>query len=228
MENNFIKITNVAYGVLEFFPDGEPLKNKAKEKVLAILENATLIFDDNGWLSLKKYLLPEREKTMMQLLDDIEILERYFALAKNQNYISDINFLILTKEYNKIKNSINIRGLIKINEKVSLVTGALNTPSVISHKKPDRIDMQSVINEKKYSERQDPPSDKLLARQRKILDILGQRNRAQVADFIKELPNITKRTVRRDLDDLLKRGKIIRVGEWNQVFYQIGTIGQIT
>ena len=41
------------------------------------------------------------------------------------------------------------------------------------------------------------------------------------------LPDITKRTIRRDLDELLESGKIVRVGEFNQVFYQIGGVGQI-
>jgi predicted HTH transcriptional regulator len=58
-------------------------------------------------------------------------------------------------------------------------------------------------------------------RQRKILETLVRSQKAQVSDFIKILPNITKRTIRRDLDDLLKKGKVIRVGEWNQVFYKI-------
>src|SRR5437868_6535715 len=113
MENNFVKITNAAYNILNFLPERDPLKNRAKDKVLAILENITLIFETEGWVSLQK-------------------------------------------------------------EKVS----------------------------------------------RQLLDMLSKREKAQVADLIKELPSVTKRTIRRDLDDLLKKGKIVRVGEWNQVFYQ--------
>jgi DeoR/GlpR family transcriptional regulator of sugar metabolism len=40
-------------------------------------------------------------------------------------------------------------------------------------------------------------------------------------DLQKVLPNITKRTIRRDLDELLETGKIIRMGEFNRVFYKI-------
>ena len=35
------------------------------------------------------------------------------------------------------------------------------------------------------------------------------------------LPDITKRTIRRDLDELLESGKITRLGDFNQVFYKI-------
>src|SRR3989344_525485 len=60
----------------------------------------------------------------------------------------------------------------------------------------------------------------LSERQNKILSILSRKEKVQVSDIIKEIPKITKRTIRRDLDDLLKKGKIVRVGEWNQVFYK--------
>src|SRR3989338_9110682 len=54
MEHNFVKITGEVYKMLEVLPDSDPLKNKAKEKALAILENATLIFSAQGWVSLQK------------------------------------------------------------------------------------------------------------------------------------------------------------------------------
>ncbi|MBI2050007.1 MAG: DeoR/GlpR transcriptional regulator [Candidatus Staskawiczbacteria bacterium] len=61
-------------------------------------------------------------------------------------------------------------------------------------------------------------------RQKKILQILNEKGKAQVSDFKNVLIDVTKRTIRRDLDELLKNGKIVRVGEWNQVFYQIGQV----
>src|SRR3989338_9857228 len=78
---NIIKTTNATYKLLDFFPDSDPLKNKAKEKVLAIMENLTLISDAKGWISLKK------EKAAAELLDDIDVLEAYFKLAKYQRWI---------------------------------------------------------------------------------------------------------------------------------------------
>ena len=58
-------------------------------------------------------------------------------------------------------------------------------------------------------------------RQRHILKILLEKEKVQVADIIKELPDVTKRTIRRDLDDLLKKKKITRLGDYNKVSYSI-------
>jgi DeoR/GlpR family transcriptional regulator of sugar metabolism len=68
-----------------------------------------------------------------------------------------------------------------------------------------------------------PPKQKsnLTARQQKIIEFLKQKEKAQVADLQQVLPDVTKRTIRRDLDELLVSGIIVRMGEFNQVFYQI-------
>ncbi len=205
-----IKITNVVYRVLDFLPDSDPLKNRAKEKTLAILENLTLISKTQGWVSLQK------EKAKAQVLDDIGVLESYLNIAKSQGWIDSINFLIIVKEYHRIKSTIKPpKGLIRQSMEIAYNVVGDQTkvlPSVGSLAKDRQepsIRKEILVLAEKYSERQ-----------RKILEILHEREKAQVSDFIKELPNITKRTIRRDLDDLLKKGKIVRVGEWNQVFYK--------
>lgn len=204
MENDFIKITDAAYKVLDFFPDSDPLKNKAKEKVLTILENLTLISDTKGWVSLKK------EKASAQLLDDIEVLESYLKLGKYQGWIDNVNFLIITKEYNKIKGEINPpKGVVR--QGLEIVSSPDKT-----EENRDTVDQATQIleptriNGEKYSERQE-----------KILQILTEQGKAQVSAIIKKLPNVTKRTIRRDLDSLLKQGEIIRIGQFNQIFYVI-------
>jgi predicted HTH transcriptional regulator len=79
----------------------------------------------------------------------------------------------------------------------------------------------------------------LNARQERMLEILRNKEKAQVWELKKLLPEVTKRTLRRDLDDLLNRNLVIREGEWNNVLYRIrsgsrpvsvenllGTVGQ--
>lgn len=210
---NGVKLTNAVYNILDFFPEGEPLKNKAKEKALAILENLTLIFEGKGWVSLKIYFSAERERAIMQLPEDIEILENYLKLGKLQGWIDSVNFLIIVNEYDKIKSEIiKMRAVIK------------NSPA---RNKKHIEDVSNMQTEKALIEFKEKPKEhpykqnKATARQEKILDMLSEKGKAQVADLIKQLPNITKRTIRRDLGDLLKSGKITRSGEWNQVFYTI-------
>jgi predicted HTH transcriptional regulator len=71
------------------------------------------------------------------------------------------------------------------------------------------------------SDNTEPATAKTSVRQEKILEFLNNNGKAQVMDLQTILPDITKRTIRRDLDELLESGKIIRLGEFNQVFYKI-------
>ena len=58
-------------------------------------------------------------------------------------------------------------------------------------------------------------------RQEKILVFLKEQGRAQVWQVKQILPEVTKRTLRRDFENLLKKGIIERIGEKNNTFYQI-------
>lgn len=183
MEDKFIQLTSAVYRLLDFFPDGEPLKNRAKDKVLEISE---------GLVSL------QNNKASNQLLEDIEVLLNYLKLAKSFGWIDSINFLIVSKEYENIRSQINVA-------------------SPDKDKSPEKV-----INHQLPKKQPKAPEFLISDRQKKILQILKEKGKAQVSDFKKVLNDVTKRTIRRDLDELLKNGKIVRVGEWNQVFYQIG------
>lgn len=226
MEENFVKVINATYRLLEFFPDIDPLKYKAKEKALAVLESLTLISDASGWVSLKK------EKATAELLDDIEILKNYLHLGKYQGWIGGINFLILLKEYDKIKSQIkppsgSIKQTLAINSRMDLSKETENKPPKIYPKKPrdNKPEVKDGVPKTIYLQppltRVDDLQHKMSVRQEKILNIISGMGRAQVSDIIKEIPNVTKRTIRRDLDDLLKKLKVVRNGEWNRVSYQI-------
>jgi DNA-binding HxlR family transcriptional regulator len=58
-------------------------------------------------------------------------------------------------------------------------------------------------------------------RARKILGLLDAKGKAQAWELQKVLPQVTKRTLRRDLDTLVQKGLLERKGQWNTVFYQI-------
>jgi hypothetical protein len=61
----------------------------------------------------------------------------------------------------------------------------------------------------------------LSERQKKIMGILQNKEKTQVWELQKVLTEVTKRTLRRDLDDLLSLNLIERKGEWNAVFYRL-------
>lgn len=183
MDGNFQKLTNAAYKLVEFFPESDPLKNKAKEKVLAVMENLLLISESGDWVSFKDYFSENRGKAKIEILKDITLILGYFEIAKAQGWVSSINCFIISSQYEKIKQEIGAVGPVLEQEKAV--------------------------------------KDKLTARQIKIVDFLKVNEKAQVMNLQAALPNVTKRTIRRDLDELLKIEKIQRFGEFNQVFYRI-------
>ncbi|MFH1968592.1 MAG: DeoR family transcriptional regulator [bacterium] len=211
--SNGVRLTNAAYALLEFFPESDPLKNRAKDKVLAIMENLILVSETGlrlaegspeggDWLSFKDYFSEDREKAKIQLVRDIDILLGYLEVGKSQKWLSGINFLIIYSQYEKIKEKIDLKpGLIQ----KLIVTGEEKSIKPVAEDGAD-------IAEK--------PSE-LTARQGKILQFLSNNEKAQVMDLQTVLPNVTKRTIRRDLDELLRMGKIERMGEFNQVVYKI-------
>lgn len=215
MQERFLKLTNTAYKILEFLPEADPLKNKLKEKALSIFEVLPIVLETDGWASLNK------DKVATQLLNDIDVFLGYLDVAKNQRWLDNINYLILKKEYEEIKKEIPVN---KFSEKLKFLDNS-------------QKDIKIPIfpeNRKEYGKQQivkkegDKNEHNITERQKKILEILNEKEQAQVSDIIKILPDITKRTIRRDLEGLLEAGKIVRVGEWNKIFYKAFNQQKIT
>jgi len=190
MQDKFLKLTNTVYKVLEFFPESDPLKNRAKDKALVIMDNLVLVNEISGWASFQK------EKAKVQLLEDIDIFLGYLWIGKTQKWLNSVNYLIIANEYEKIR------------------TGIKPITAPISEPKTPTITVLSNTEPK-------TPSFSLSNRQKQIIEFLAKNEKAQVMDLLAVLPDVTKRTIRRDLDELLELGKITRMGEFNQVFYQI-------
>jgi len=206
MNENFLKLTNATYRLLEYFPESDPLKSRAKEKVLTIMESLVLI--EAGSFEVKN-----------KLLEDIEILLGYFKIGKNQGWVSQINYLIICNEYRKILHQN------KFDEKQAKkeVIVVLDTPTKTAEKTQERTQKSSEsVLEKSGALKKEPHNFiKLSDRQQKIIEFLSDKEKAQVMDLQTILPTVTKRTIRRDLDELLSSGQIIRMGEFNQVFYRV-------
>jgi DNA-binding transcriptional ArsR family regulator len=200
--NDFIRLANATYKMLEFFPESDPLKHRAKDKALVIMEHLVLITEASGWTSF------QNEKIKAELTEDIEILLGYLWIAKTQGWLNSANYLIVANEYGKIKSDL----------KPIVIEATQKLPF-------NRKSAEAVLKE--IEPRQSPPADKLPVRQSKIIEFLSKNGKAQVMDLQTVLPDITKRTIRRDLDELLESGKVIRLGDFNQVFYKLSEIGQI-
>lgn len=147
------------------------------------------------FLFSEEEVVPSEHKEIIgaRLQKEIVILQDYFKQVKSKQWINPQNFFVLEREYDKIKGFV---------EEFTIVINSVPRT-------------QHVVKETEEA----TPS--LSERQKKILDILRNKQRAQVWEFQKLLPEVTKRTLRRDLDDLLQLDLIERQGEWNEVFYQL-------
>lgn len=198
MDEHFITLTNLAYKIIDFYPESDPLKHRTKEKVLSIMDGFTVLDLMDGWASF------QIEKTKSQLVQEVRILLNYFVVARNQGYLNPTNFLILSKEYDDI-----------VKEAV------LTTKKALPYfpEKTQKV-IQAKVSEPKKVKKE---SNSLVTdRQKQIVDFLQENEKAQVMDLLNILKGVTKRTIRRDLNELLKRGDIVRVGKFNQVFYKLG------
>jgi len=192
MEKDFLKLTNIVYKLLEFFPESDPLKHRAKDKALTILEHLELADETSGWTSFQK------EKIKTQVREDIDVLLGYLWIGKAQGWINSANCLIVTAEYEKIKHRLQ---------------------PIVSELAQELSEIKEPIKE--------PVTDKELAdieftdRQGKILDFISKNPKTQVKDLQKFFPDVTKRTIRRDLEELLMANKIRRIGEHNEIVYSV-------
>ena len=134
---------------------------------------------------------------------ELEILDSFFEVAKAQNWVQAVEVLKVQEEYNKIKAEIKKN-----------TNHSLERPKLLEKPEKEAREDLSV---------QIPPpiTGGWGPRQEKILEFLKERGRAQVWQVKQVFPEVTKRTLRRDFESMLKQGIIKRVGERNDTFYQL-------
>jgi len=184
----FIQLTKGVYRLTLLFPKKEPLRYKLRELAAEVLANLILILKGNF----------HRSSNLVEGIEnDLEVLDTYFEIAKDQNWVSPDDILEIQKEYSNIREEI---------EKV---------------KKEEEKNPQPEIKENPEKEKVAERNDIINERQQKILEILREKGRAQVGQLVSVFPQVSKRTLRRDFRSLLKRGLIERIGEKNYTFYQM-------
>lgn len=128
------------------------------------------------------------------VLKDLEVLDSFFEIAKAQNWINSDELFSIQQEYGKIRERLE----------------ELNIDEATASSIAQKPEEKQVSAEKKND---------LNGRQEKILEILKEKEKAQVGEFKQIFPDVSKRTLRRDFRHLLKEGKIQRIGEKNDTHY---------
>jgi len=190
MEKKFLlQITNELYRLTLLFPKKEPWRYKMRELADDILFDLISV-------PQKTY----RGQTPVSLDGKLEVLDGFFEVAKNQNWIKPEDLLNLQKEYSKLKGQLKLKAE-PIKSEVKLTQVRPLQKSELTEVRP----VQNSMNE----------------RQEKILAVLKEKEKAQVWQIKQIFPQVSKRTLRRDFENLFKRGIIERIGERNETFYQL-------
>lgn len=235
MDKKFlIQLTSNLYQLTLLFPKKEPLRFKVRELADEILAELISIDSITGNPQVRL-----KEDRVRQILENLEILDNFFEVAKNQNWVSSLNFLEIQKEYGKIKEGfarlsfakqnlgeikkINNLGLPKDSPKTVL---AGSRQQKILDSNPPSLPANLGGGQATYTP---PPAEGIgrerNPRQKKILEFLREKGRAQVWELKKIFLEVSKRTLRRDFEQLLRQGLVERRGEKNNTFYQL-KVGQ--
>jgi len=190
MDRDFlIKVTNNLYHLTLLFPKKEPLRYKMRELADEILANCLKVLNNADALGAGE--------SVSELLEDLEILDSYFAIANDQSWVTPPKLFSVQEEYSKIKGYLE----------------GLNKESAAN--------LQLPLNQENRQKNNSEGPKTLNGRQEKILEVLGQKEKARVGELKEFFPDITKRTLRRDFRQLLKDGKLERIGERNETYYRI-------
>lgn len=196
MKNYLLKLTLAVYRVTDKFPEKEPLKYSIREVAGRIF---TFAVTSNGC-------------NRQNLECDLELLKSYFLIAKTQNWVSERNFLVLEREYDKIAEAFSVSTIASGPQKSKkrekgIAEDLLELNS--NRSKPGRVkrNLQNTIL-------LSPPE-----RKQKIANIIKERERIAFAELVASFPEISRRTLIRDLQNLLKEETIKKQGNGRGVIY---------
>ena len=178
-------LTKASFKVSDLIPD-LVLREKIKNQILNVYES---FFSAEGGSA------SGGEKKYSELLKEIDVLDNFFFLAGQLNFIKDNHLRILRNGFLVFKSHI----ILMLNE--PLKTSVSSTPAV---KK------EAVKSEVKLSERQE-----------KILEKFQNKETLKLAEILDFFPGISEKTVRNELSSLIGLKKITRNGQGNGSFYKM-------
>lgn len=200
-KEKILNLINDLYRITSLFPKKEPLKYKMREvgdELLFYFVSLESLKSENPG-SFAKDSKSKIKESIFEIEKNIEIIDNYFDVAKWQNWASYFDILELQNKYRYLK------------EWVKEEIEDLPLDKSIISKEENKVKIEK-------TEKTEPI---LTERQKKIISFLKNNSKAQVSEITKILPDVAKRTLRRDFLDLMKKGVVSRIGEKNNTYYSI-------
>ena len=243
-KNYFIKLTSKLYRLTLFFPENDPLREKMRKLGADILAN--LIFILEGAFYQSRALVDNTRKDVEALIcffevvrtlnwidpsDLLEIQKEYSKISDELKRISEIQAIKIS-EIEGFGWEREKKGLLQQRSLLSEEKGKNQNAEIKSEAQQSEIEeielSQLKPKESSFEAEETEKENNLqvskrviLDRQKKILEVLKERGRAQVKDFKEIFPGVSKRTLRRDFRNLMAQGLVERMGEKNNTFYQL-------
>ncbi|MDO8503336.1 MAG: DeoR family transcriptional regulator, partial [bacterium] len=155
-------------------------------------------------------------------LSALEVLDSFFEVAKAQNWVKTDSILAIQQDYAKLKDEFEKA---KVDERQLSLVAEFVKPAEDKKTFEGKDNSAETILFDIESRTENKPlkAGSMLERQEKIMDFLKENGRVQVWQVKQVLPEVTKRTLRRDFEYMLSQGLIERMGERNDTFYQVKT-----
>lgn len=185
------------YRVTNKIPREEALHRKLREEALLAVAKSEYFFRS------------ARDADYQRLSSSIRTLLNYLNIAGRQNWVDGQNFIVLQKALLSFHHSVrNIKVSVpKKEEKKLKPISSIAVKKVVLAKPQRRVKAKSQI--------------KISDRQKKIVQHLNQNGSVQVGDLSSIFPQLSKRTIRRDLESLVKDSLVKRGGKTNGTTYQL-------
>lgn len=212
-KEDLVQLAKNLYRLTVLFPKKEPLRFRIRELADDILSNSIIILNTNP--GNPKGLIFDTE-------NNIEVLDSFLEIAKSQNWVSPSEILNLQQEYRNIKGKMKNQIESGAKSEIEEFSEARISPETNFPKENyDIIPIPQLTKDSPKIILEPVLGGQIPSRQEKILTILKEKERLQVKDLKEVFPKVSKRTLRRDFEQLLKKGLVNRAGEKNSTFYQV-------
>ncbi|MEK7075018.1 MAG: DeoR family transcriptional regulator [Patescibacteria group bacterium] len=236
LQEHTLTLTIALYRVTDYFPKSEILRNDLRAKANEIFQQVTEYSADT-----------QRDGSIEFLTRRISTIKGYLKIAGTLQYVRPLNFVILEKEYDSIRQFLE-------DEKVEYALQSIQediknmeyTSSLYPQMKKDARDSKQKREEKEghensasykigesRDEKVNPETKPLNAmlhekidrglngRQRIIMDRLLKSGHGKISDFYTSLKGVSSKTIQRDLQNLVDKEVLKKEGEKRWTVYSV-------
>lgn len=238
MVEELIKLTNALYKVTDLFPAKEPLKFAIRKEALDVLFFCISSEKQNTTPQLQS-----KEIFLKKGLDCIRMLKTYFTIAEEQKWIDERNFMVLEESYQLFEEKFNQElSQVRFNQELSGAAVKSDSLPKIEKREEPKKESKPLTSKISGQEKNNPAAkkaetessrlvsnnsaseidyEKLSSVQLKVLELLQGSGKLRPNEIHKHFPNVSPRSIRRELQGLKARHIIDVVGAGRTIGYKI-------